>query len=80
MGQRPSNSITFTFIVKSVALVFVLLAACARIYAVRVLELGSEFIYVNRLNVATDSVFHLYTISGVLKSNPLDTCVVLAND
>lgn len=79
-SQRPSNRIAFSFINQSITPVLIFRAACSRVDAVLGLEVLAESINIHRLNVASDGVFHLYAISRVLKSDPLNSIVVLTND
>lgn len=78
--QCPSNSVAFSLVVQTVALVRVLRAARAGVNAVLSLEVRRKLIDVDRLHVASNSVLHLDTVAGVLKSNPLNTVLVLSNN
>jgi hypothetical protein len=64
--------------VQTVALVGVFRAAGARVNTVLSLEIGRELVDVDRLYVASDGVFHLDSVTRVLKSNPLYTVLVLS--
>lgn len=78
--QRPADGVALRLVVKTVALVRILCAACARVDAVFGLEVWGKLIDVDRLHIASDSVLHLDAIARVLKSNPLNTVLVLPDN
>ena len=64
---------------KSIPFVLVLTTAGSRVNAICRLEFWGEFFSVDGLDIAPDRVLHLYSISGILKSNPLHSVKVLTN-
>lgn len=77
--QSPSDRVAFRFVDQSVAAVLVFVTACPGIYAVLRLKLGRQLLHIDRFHIAPDLVFHLDSISRILKRNPLHTVVVLAH-
>src|SRR5690606_10615329 len=55
-------------------------AASSGIDAVLGLEVMRQVIYIDRLNIAPDGIFHLHPITRVLERNPLDAIVVLSHN
>jgi len=77
--QCPTDSIALGLVVKPIALVGILLAACARVNAVVRFEIRAEIFNVDRLDIASDRVFHLDSIPGVLECDPLNAVIVLSD-
>jgi hypothetical protein len=65
---------------QAVAFVLVLMAARARIHAVLSLEILGKFFDVDRFDVTANGVFHLDSVAGILKSNPLHAILVLPHN
>lgn len=80
LGEGPTDGVTLGLVVQTIALVLVLGTASARVDAILRLEVLGQFFDIDRLDVATDGVLHLDAIARVLKGNPLDAVLVLAND
>jgi hypothetical protein len=78
--QRPTDGVAFGLVVETVALVGILCTACAGVDAVLCLELAGEFVDVDRLHIASNSVLHLDTVARILEGNPLDTVLILTHD
>lgn len=78
LGQCPSNCIALALIVQAVALVLILGATSSRVHAVLRLEFRGETVDIDRLNIATNGVLHLDTVSGVLECDPLNSVLVLS--
>jgi hypothetical protein len=78
--QRPANGVALGFVVQTIPLVLVFGAACAWVHAILGLEVLWQFVDIDRLYVAANCVLHLDAITGVLKSDPLDSVLVLPND
>lgn len=79
LRERPAHGIALAFVVQAIALVLVLPATRPWVDAVRRLELLTELIDVDRLDVAADGILHLHAVARVLERDPLDTIVVLAH-
>lgn len=78
--KRPTDGVALGLIMETVALVRVFGAACAGVNTVLGLEIRRKLINVDRLYVASNCVLHLDAIARVLKSDPLNTVLVLANN
>lgn len=78
--QCPAHSVALCLVVQSVALVLVFGTAGTWVHTVLCLELWWKCVCVYRLNVATNRVFHLHSVSRVLERNPLHAILVLSND
>jgi hypothetical protein len=79
LGQGPSDGVAFGFINEPIPAVLVLIATRSWINAVFRLEFGGQLLHVDRLHVASDCIFHLHAVSGILKRDPLHAIVVLAH-
>jgi hypothetical protein len=79
LGQGPSDGVAFGFINEAISAVLVLIATCSRIHAVFRLEFGGQLLHLDRFHVASDCIFHLHSVPGVLKRDPLHAVVVLAH-
>lgn len=80
LRQRPAHCVALSLVVETVALVGILCAACARVNTVLGLEVRGKLIDVDRLYVTSNGVLHLDAIARVLKSNPLDTVLILSHN
>lgn len=78
--QSPSDTVAVCLVHQAVSTVLILGAACSRVDTVLLLELGREVVGVDRLNIASNSVLHLDTVSRVLKCNPLNTIAILSHN
>jgi hypothetical protein len=79
LGQSPTNGVTLCFVVQSVAFVLIFRAARSRVDAILSLEVLRQAVHVHRLNVTSNSVFHLDAVARVFERDPLDTVPVLSN-
>jgi hypothetical protein len=80
LSQRPSHSIAFCLVVQPVTLVLIFGTARPWVHAILRLEFRCKCVCVHRLNVATDGVLHLHSVSRVFERNPLHAILVLSND
>lgn len=80
LSERPADRVALSLVVQTISLILILVAAGARIDTVLGLELLRKLVDVDRLDIATDRVLHLYTISRVLECNPLHTVLILPHD
>lgn len=80
LSKGPAHAIAIRLVHQPVSTVLILRAASPRIHAVLLLELGRKFVSRHRLNIASNRVFHLDPISGILKGNPLDTIAILSDN
>ena len=78
--QCPANRVTIVLVLQSIAFVSILIATCSRVDTIVTPELACEIVRIDRLHVTPDRIFHLNTISRILKSYPLNPIVVLTND
>ena len=79
LRQGPPNCIALGLIVQTVSFVLVFATTRTWIHAILILELGTERVHIDRLDIAPDAILHLYPISRVLKSNPLYPIAVLSD-
>jgi len=77
--QRPSYCVALGLIDKAVAPVLILGAASPRVDAIFSLELGTQSVDIDRLDIAANCVFHLYSITRVLKGDPLHSIAILSD-
>lgn len=63
LSQGPPYCVAFRLVVQSIALVLVLRATCAWIYAILRLEFWCERVCVYRFNVAANRILHLHSVS-----------------
>lgn len=78
--QSPSHLVALRFVIQAVTLVLISRNARPWIDTILGFELLGQAGGIHRLDVASDGVFHLDTVARILKSNPLDTIVVLTNN
>lgn len=79
LGKGPADAVALRLVCQAVSAVLLLGAACSGVHAVLLLEVGSQLVRVDRLDVAADRVLHLDAVSRVLKGNPLHAVAVLAD-
>jgi len=79
LRECPADCIAFAFVMQPIALVLVFWTASAGIHAVFGLELLGQLVHVDRLDIASNRVFHLDTVPRVFESDPLDPVLVLSN-
>ena len=77
MRQSPANPVAVCLIHQAVAAILVLGAAGPGIDAVLLLKLLRQLLGIYGLHIASDGVFHLHAVSGILKGNPLDPVTIL---
>lgn len=78
-SQCPTNGVALSLIHQSIPSVLLLAATSTRIDAIFRLEFWVELINIDGFDIASNGVFHLDTVSRVLKRNPLNAVVVLSN-
>jgi hypothetical protein len=79
VGKCPSHRVALRLVVQSVSLVLVFGTARTRVHTVFRLEVLWERFCVDRLDIASDCVFHLDAVSRILKRNPLYSVIVLSH-
>ena len=77
LRKCPANGVALGFVMQSVALVLVLVAASTGVNAVLRFEILSKFIDVDRLNITADGILHLHPVAAVLKGDPLHAILIL---
>ena len=80
LRKCPAHRVAFRLINKAIATVLILLTAGPRIHTILGFEFGTQTVHIDGFHIASDGVFHLYSISRVLESDPLDPIVVLTYD
>jgi hypothetical protein len=80
LGQRPAHGVALGLVDQAVSAVLVLAAARSWVDAILRLEVGTEGVNVDRLDIASDGVLHLYAIARVLECDPLHPIAVLSYD
>lgn len=78
--QAPANGVAVGLVPEAVTPVLILAAASTWVNAVLALKVGAQVVNVDSLNIAADGIFHLDTISRVLKGNPLNPILVLSDN
>lgn len=78
--QGPTNGVAFSFVHQSIAAVLILVATSSGVNTILSLEFWAKSVNIDRFHVTSDGVFHLHTVSRILKCNPLNTIVILSND
>jgi hypothetical protein len=77
--KSPTDGVALRLINKSIAFVLVLAAASPRIDTVFCLELLAKIVHIDGFDVTTNSIFHLHTISRILKRDPLYSVAILSH-
>lgn len=77
--QCPADCVALGLVDQTVASVLVLATTSSWVNAVLGFEFWAECVNIDRFNIASDGILHLYAIARVFECNPLNTVVVLAN-
>ena len=77
LRQGPADPVTLCFVREAVARIILLFTKSARIDAIGVLELFAQSVGVNSLDIASDPILHLDTISRILERDDLHPVICL---
>lgn len=80
LSESPAHGVAFTFVMQAIALVLIPPDTRSGIHTVGRFKFWAELLYIDGFDIAADLILHLYTISRILKGDPLHAIVVLANN